>query len=197
MKDEKVFKYETEDIIYFHAWPFGEICEGRPDDSLKHCQTLNILKFHGESCNLNIECFKNNCVKNKCIGKANGESCYNNYECLQESYCKDDNCTKYATKNGDCRELRCAFGYKCVKTGNGVWKCLEHFSVKAGEIAEDEMLWESNLSEGLTCYDNRMKDNKEFKECTSSSNCVTEIFNGEGNVIREGRIGCMSLEPNR
>jgi hypothetical protein len=36
--------------------------------------------------------------------------------------------------------LRCAFGYKCVETGNGVWKCLEHFSVKAGEIAEDEML---------------------------------------------------------
>ena len=176
---------------------FGEICEGRLERGmiLLNAAIIEILKFHGESCDLNTECYKNNCVKNKCIGKADGESCYNDYECLQESYCKDNNCTKYATKNGDCRELRCAFGYKCVETGNGVWKCLEHFSVKAGEIAEDEMLCESRYRKDVTYYDTRMKSDEEFQEC-GKNNCATEIINGEGNIVGENETRCEVFGPN-
>ena len=148
IKDEKICRYDTPDTIYFRPCPFREICEGRPkggDESLTYCQTLNILKYHDEYCNLNTECYTNNCVKNKCTGKADGESCYKDYECGKESYCKSGNCTKYATKDGDCGELKCAYGYECVNNGNDVKKCLEKFSVKTGGIAEYSWLCESRF----------------------------------------------------
>ena len=72
IKDEKICKYVTNDTIYLRACPFGEICEKRPeggDKSLTYCEPLNLPKFHGEYCNLNTECYTNNCVKNKCIKK--------------------------------------------------------------------------------------------------------------------------------
>ena len=197
--DEKICKYETNDTIYLRACPYGEIWKRRPeggDSSLTYCQSLNLLKFHDESCNLNTECYTNNCVKNKCTGKADGESCDKDYECGKESYCEGYKCTKYATKNGDFSELECPFGYKCVDTGNGLLKCIEYFSVKVGEIADDYILCESNVMMDNKCYDERMKNGKEFQECEYFSDCVTEVLDGEGNVVKESTTSCKIRGPN-
>ena len=107
---------------------------------------MNLPKYHGESCNLNSECWTNNCVNNKCTGKADGE-CYNkDYECGKESFYKDGTCAKYASKNGDCSELKCLFGYECVNINNNTYTCFERFSVKAGRAAVYDTLCESEFS---------------------------------------------------
>ena len=168
------------------------------DDSLTYCQTFPNPKYHNESCSINAECITNNCVNNTCVGKEDGQLCFKDYECDKQSYCDENSwaCTRYATKNENCFYLECAFGYECVYTDDDTMKCLEQFSVRAGGKAETAKLCESLYSINGICYDSRMKDGREFKKCTSDSDCVIEIIDGKGNVIREDTIMCNAEGPN-
>ena len=83
-----------------------------------------------------------------------------------------------------------------MSQGNGVRKCLEQFSVKAGGITKNKMLCESLFVKDVTCYDTRMKSGEEFQHCEHNSDCVTELIDGEGNVVGEGNTYCEVLSPN-
>ena len=41
-----------------------------------------------------------------------------------------------------------------------------------------------------------MKSGKEFKECKTDSDCVTQILDKQGNVIKEGIGECKTVGPN-
>jgi hypothetical protein len=172
------------------------------DDSLTYCQKLNILKYHDEYCNIDAECLTQRCVDHKCTGQDDGEACEQDYECGKESFCSTLDgfsfCRRYATKYDTCNDynLKCAFGYECVSNDDGSMECREQFSVKAGEEVSDSSLCESGYSLEGICYDYRMKDNKEFQVCTSRSDCIAELIDGDGNVVEEGTLGCSVLGPN-
>jgi hypothetical protein len=203
IKDRNVCIYETDDTIYYRPCPFREVCM-RPgtDDSLTYCQKLNILKYHDEYCNIDAECLTQRCVDHKCTGQDDGEACEQDYECGKESFCSTQDglsfCRRYATKYDTCNDynLKCAFGYKCVSNDDGSMECREQFSVKAGEEVSDSSLCESGYSSKGICYDYRMKDNKELQVCTSRSDCIAELIDGDGNVVGEGTLGCSVLGPN-
>ena len=196
--DEKICLYEAEYTNYYRPCPAGEICLGKVEgnNSLSSCQTLPIPKIHGESCNTNSDCITKNCIKNKCTGKEDGQSCDEDYECGKQSFCLRNNktCTRYANKNENCSDdLKCSFGYECVGTEDGAMKCIEQFSVKVGGKAEATKLCESKVGGNGTCYDTRMKDGIEFKECTKKSDCVIEVIDEKGNVIREDTNNCNTI----
>ena len=75
-------------------------------------------------------------------------------------------------------------------------ECREQFSVKAGEEVSDSSLCESGYSSEGICYDYRMWDNEELKVCTSRSECIVEILDGDGNVVGVGTLGCSVIGPH-
>ena len=100
-------------------------------------------------------------------------------------------CTRYATKDCTCSsDLKCAFGSVCANPGDGTMKCIEQYSVKAGSKASVQDVCESGFSKNGTCYDTKMKEEKEYKDCRSDFFCVIEILDGKGNVIEEGTGKC-------
>ena len=197
IKDRNICIYETFDTIYYRPCPFGEVCSRKfRGRAITYCEKRNILKFHDEYCDIDAECLTKMCIDNKCIGREDGEPCEQDYECGKESFCNQrfGVCMRYATNNEICSsDLKCAFGYICVSTDNGTKKCLEQFSIKAGGKASDSRLCESYyISEG-TCYDYRMRDNKELKVCTSRSDCIADILDGDGNVVGERKTSCSTI----
>ena len=89
----------------FRPCPFVDICTRAVNSTYTYCESLGILKFHGDSCNMNADYYTNNCLNNKCVGKADGESCKEDYECGKESFCMKNNYTKYATEGETCSRL--------------------------------------------------------------------------------------------
>ena len=196
--DDKVCTYMQPQAmsmnVYTRPCPIGDACEdfADPNDPTRiYCKSLGLLKFHGDSCNINADCYSDKCVSNKCVAKEDNENCSEDYECGKHSFCMNGNCTKYATKDEICSDdLQCAFGYICANTDDGTMKCLEQNSIRAGSKADNKDLCESGFSQDGKCYETRMKSGVEFTKCSSDSECVTELIDGNGDVVKEDLTKC-------
>ena len=153
VEDEKACSHFTLQKMYLRPCPFGEKCGTEAIDSpYTYCESLGILKFHGDSCDINADCYSNNCLNTTCVSKADGESCKEDYECGTHSFCIKSSCTRYATNDDTCSsDLKCAFGYVCADPGDGTMKCIEQYSVKAGSKASDQNVCEFGFSKNETC----------------------------------------------
>ena len=196
LDDDKVCTYmelQTRNI-YTRPCPIGETCGDLADPSNPthiYCKSLGLLKFHGDSCNINADCYSDKCVSNKCVAKEDNENCSEDYECGKHSFCMNGNCTKYATKDEICSDdLQCAFGYICANTDDGTMKCLEQYSVRAGSKADNKNLCESGFSQDGKCYETKMKSGIEFPLCIGGSECATDLIDGNGDVVGKNFTKC-------
>ena len=81
VEDDKACSHFTPQTIYFRPCLFGKKCGTVAIDSTyTYCESLGILKFHGDSCNMNTDYYSNNCLNTTCVGKADDESCKEDYE---------------------------------------------------------------------------------------------------------------------
>lgn len=94
-------KHEENVINYNHCEKVKrkEYCGSYNGDDLK---CVPVLKFHGEECSSNTDCFSKNCVNHICQYKDDKENCAGDKECKETSYCNADKvCIQYYTKKDD------------------------------------------------------------------------------------------------
>ena len=199
--NEEICSVDTYETIYLRPCPYGQSCTGQNFvlSDLMYCQIMMLRKHKGEYCDLNEECITDLCVDHKCIIVKDDEECGGDTECENHSFCRSETktCIPYALKNRNCGNgMECAFGYKCVDHESGIKLCVEQYSIGIGAQADYDDLCESNFRYNNTCYNTKMKELKEFKECEYDSDCKIEIIDESGNVISEDRNPCSVIGQN-
>ncbi len=111
----------------------GKICDLQLSDATPDLCATNhsfALRYPGEVCLTNAECFNANCTSGTCLGAVEAEYCDDDSACGPALYCEAKKCVKVKAKGESCTTGKCDVTLVC---SSGV--CKEIGGLAVGAIA--------------------------------------------------------------
>ena len=106
---------------------------------LSFCISNITLRYEGDSCSFDYECFSLNCKEKKCISIPNGGSCSVNGECSKLSYCNEKKvCQAVKGEKDECEQsYECNIELMCelANQNNTKKECRKVLSLQDGEFS--------------------------------------------------------------
>ena len=195
----------------FQECPSDQKCSPESDDPIQDAKCVpskqnDFKRLPSLPCENNNDCLSDNCVNNKCKGKAFKESCISTTECEYGYTCRKDSdntykCLEPITTGNKCeKDTDCIHNCGCLNN-----LCTEYFSKdnteKGSEFGNDILSFcKSGYSDFLGFCQNLTLLN-ETKECSSENKCkykntlTEEIIEKEENCLcgynTEGNKYCL------